>query len=98
MRETAQAMSDYGTSLEVPAKEVIQQVPETFEQQVLNQGLPAKEAIPQVDAGFLDPIDDFFSNLFGSGESNEPEKEVAAMVPKEPKNIFTSFWDAMTGD
>jgi hypothetical protein len=57
-----------------------------------------QEATPQVDAGFLSPVDDFFSNLFGGDKSGKPKKEVTEMVPKAHKDIFTSFWDAMTGD
>lgn len=60
--------------------------------------VPEKEAIPQVDAGFLSPVDDFISSLFGGDKSGKPKKEVTEMVPKPHKDMFTSFWDAMTGD
>lgn len=56
------------------------------------------EELNPTDAGFLDPVDDFFSNLFGGDKSGKPKKEVTEMVPKAHKDIFTSFWDAMTGD
>lgn len=58
----------------------------------------AEEAIPKEDAGFLDPIDDFFNNMFGTQGSPKPKKEVTEMMPKPHKDIFTSFWDAITGD
>ena len=58
----------------------------------------AEEAIPKEDAGFLDPIDDFFNSMFGTQGSPKPKKEVTEMMPKPHKDIFTSFWDAITGD
>ena len=74
--ERADAMREYATSLEIPAK----------------------EAIPKEDAGFLDPIDDFFNNMFGTQESPKPKREVTELMPKPHKDMFTSFWDAITGD
>lgn len=58
----------------------------------------AEGAIPKEDAGFLDPIDDFFNSMFGTQGSPKPKKEVTEMMPKPHKDIFTSFWDAITGD
>jgi len=58
----------------------------------------ATEDIPKEDAGFLDPIDDFFNSLFGTQESTKPKREVTEMMPKPHKDMFTSFWDAITGD
>jgi GH24 family phage-related lysozyme (muramidase) len=97
MQSTSDAMKNYGETLYEEAqvrKEQSSSIPMTTE------GVPqvASEAIPQADAGFLDPVDDFFSNLFGGDKSGKPKKEVTEMVPKAHKDIFTSFWDAMTGD
>jgi GH24 family phage-related lysozyme (muramidase) len=47
------------------------------------QGVPvvAAEAIPQVEAGFLKPIDDFISGLFGGDKSGNQGQTVAPFNP-----------------
>lgn len=97
MQATSDAMKTYGDTLYEEAqvrKEESSSIPRPSE------GVPqvAAEAIPQVEAGFLDPIDDFFNSMFGTQESPKPKKEVTEMMPKPHKDIFTSFWDAITGD
>jgi len=93
MKDTSDAMRSYGESLSQTAE-----VPANFEQQVLEQGLPVQEAPPEDDAGFLAPVDDFINNLFGGDQSGKPKKEVTDLIPKSHKDMFTSFWDALTGD
>ena len=91
MQSTSDAMKNYGETLYEEAqvrKEQSSSIP------MATEGVPK----PEADAGFLDPVDDFFSNLFGGDKSGKPKKEVTEMVPKAHKDIFTSFWDAMTGD
>jgi len=95
MQATSDAMKTYGDTLYEEAlvsKEQSSSIP------MSSDVVPEKEAIPKEDAGFLDPIDDFFNNMFGTQESPKPKKEVTELMPKPHKDMFTSFWDAMTGD
>jgi len=95
MQSTSDAMQTYGDTLYEEAlvsKEQSSSIP------MSSDVVTKKEDIPQVDAGFLDPIDDFFNNMFGTQESPKPKKEVTEMMPKPHKDMFTSFWDAITGD
>ena len=95
MQSTSDAMQTYGDTLYEEAlvsKEQSSSIP------MSSDVVPKKEDIPQVDAGFLDPIDDFFNNMFGTQESPKPKKEVTELMPKPHKDMFTSFWDAITGD
>ena len=96
MQATSDAMKSYGDTLYEEAlvrKENYSSIPERSTGVV-----PDKEDIPEVESGFLDPIDDFFNNMFGEPENPKPKKEVTDLIPKPHKDMFTSFWDAMTGD
>jgi len=67
-------------------------------QQVQEIPPQVQEVPPEADAGFLSPVDDFINNLFGGDQSGKPKKEVTDLIPKSHKDMFTSFWDALTGD
>jgi len=73
----------------------------TFEQQVLEQGLPpqtTQEAPPQADAGFLSPVNDFINSIFGGDESGKPQKEVTELIPKRHKATAKTFLATIFGD
>jgi hypothetical protein len=53
---------------------------------------------PAQDAGFLSPVDDFISSLFGGDKSGKPKKEITDMIPHKHKETFKSFWDELIGD
>ena len=95
MEETAEAMRQHGYNLALQ-----QASPTTFEEQVLNQGLPPqqREAPPKEDAGFLSPVNDFINDLFGGDQSGKPQKEITDKIPPKTKETFQSFWDSMFGD
>jgi len=93
MKETSDAMRAYGVELNsVPQQaQAVPQQAQAVPQQV-------QEAPPKEDAGFLSPVDDFINNLFGGNQSGRPKKEVTEAIPKSHKNMFSSFWDELTGD
>ena len=93
MKETSDAMRAYGVELN-SAPQQAQAVPQQA------QAVPqqVQEAPPKEDAGFLSPVDDFINNLFGGNQSGRPKKEVTEAIPKSHKNMFSSFWDELTGD
>jgi GH24 family phage-related lysozyme (muramidase) len=65
----------------------VQEVPQT-----------TQEAIPQADAGFLSPVNDFINSLFGGDKSGKPQKEVTERIPKAHKDTAKSLWDTIFGD
>jgi GH24 family phage-related lysozyme (muramidase) len=83
MEETAEAMRQYGYNLAVSKAQ---------------QQVPQQEAPPQVDAGFLDPVNDFINSIFGGDESGKPKKEITDKIPPKTKETFQSFWDIIFGD
>lgn len=98
MEETAQAMRDYGSQL-AAQKVQAQAVPPQAQAVAIPQATVATtEAPPQVDAGFLSPVDDFINSWFGGNQSGKPKKEVTELIPKGTKETAKSIWDTLFGD